>query len=186
MAALTLAVVLATVAVPGITNFIRNNSLTREANDLLSALQQARSQAIKLQSNVEVCFSANPNATTPTCSFGSGTGWIVFPDANSNWDHDSNTSEPILARHAFDTNLTIVSDNNALLSYASSGFRVSPGAKTPLMNVLLCDSRGNKTVNSTDSTARVLLATNTGRARISKVKTDVTMARSTIGTTLCP
>lgn len=196
MITLAVAAVLATIAAPNMRDFIRNGRLTSEANDLLRSLQQARAQAIKQQTNVAVCFTANPTATTPTCSFGAGSGWIVFQDSNANWDHDA--AEPILSTHVFNSSVTtgittafssvvtIVSDNGAIMSYAASGFGNPAGAQTPMRNVVICDSRGNQAVGAINSTARAVLITSTGRARVTRVKSDITAATTTIGTSLCP
>lgn len=196
MVTLAVAAVLATIAAPNMRDFIRNNRLTSEANDLLRSLQQARSQAIKQQVNVAVCFTANPTAGTPTCSFGAGTGWIVFQDSNANWDHDA--GEPLLSTHEFNSGvttgissvfssaITVVSDNSDIVSYAGSGFGNPAGAQTPMLNVIICDDRGNQAVGATNSTARAVLITNTGRARVTRIKTEIDQARTNIGTSLCP
>src|SRR5688572_28851733 len=82
MLTLALAAVLAGIAVPGMRDFIRNNRLSGATNDLLTSIQNARSQAISRQRTVAVCASANPTAADATCSNGQFTGWIVFQDTN--------------------------------------------------------------------------------------------------------
>src|SRR5687767_3310746 len=78
MFTVAVAAVLASIAVPNMRDFIRNGRLTSAANDLLRSTQVARSEAIKRQTIVALCASADPSAANPTCSNGAFTGWIVF------------------------------------------------------------------------------------------------------------
>lgn len=73
---ITLAVVaiLATVAVPSFMTLIQNNRITTQTNDLITALNIARSEAIKRNAATTVC-SSNDGAT---CSGGWADGWLVM------------------------------------------------------------------------------------------------------------
>ena len=72
--------VLLALGVPGLQNFVKNNRLTAQANDLVVALQLARSEAVKRGTGSIVCASANE----ATCSGSDDwtTGWIVFTDVD--------------------------------------------------------------------------------------------------------
>lgn len=70
MVTLALAAVLVSLAVPNFREFIRNSRLTGAANDLIVALNQARTEAVKRQLPVAICATANPNASPPVCSAG--------------------------------------------------------------------------------------------------------------------
>lgn len=173
--------ILATVAAPSMIDFIRNSRLTGDANDLLRALQAARSEAIKRQSTVTVCLSANPAAgAAATCSFGAGTGWIVFQDTTSNWQHEG--AEPIFSTQTVSSGVTISGDNSAVVTYGPSGFLVpnSSGGQIPSQYIVLFDSRGNLQVGN-NSTARTLSISNTGRPRVSKLYSDLTTACTATG-----
>lgn len=76
---LSLVAILATVGVPNFANFIANNRLTAQANELVTSLNLARSEAIKRSSRVSVCRSNN----NTSCSGTWNDGWIVFVDANT-------------------------------------------------------------------------------------------------------
>lgn len=71
----TLAVlgILLSIAVPSYQNLVVNNRMAAQANDLISALSLARSEAVKRAANVTVCASSNGTACTGTWE----QGWIV-------------------------------------------------------------------------------------------------------------
>jgi type IV fimbrial biogenesis protein FimT len=71
--------VLAATAVPIYKQTIATYRLDQETNQILGDLQYARSEAIKQGTNVVVCISSNPTATTPSCSTGTSfaTGYVV-------------------------------------------------------------------------------------------------------------
>ncbi|MHB1215029.1 MAG: GspH/FimT family pseudopilin [Thiobacillus sp.] len=71
----TLAVlgILLGIAVPSYQNLVVNNRMAAQANDLISALSLARSEAVKRAANVTVCASSNGTACTGTWT----QGWIV-------------------------------------------------------------------------------------------------------------
>lgn len=182
MVTLALAAVIAAIAIPNMSVFLRNNRLTSAANDLLRSTQIARSEAIKRQQNVVLCASANPNAATPACSYSVFAGWIVFQDTNNNWSLDD--GEPVIERHdVLDSSVHVRNDRDGILSYGASGFANPPGAKTPSTRIVVCDDRGNRQVGN-DSTARALFFEASGRTRVSRLSTDVTAALSVTGS--CP
>jgi len=161
-------------------------------NDLLRSTQIARSEAIKRQRNVVVCATDSPSAEEPACSDDTFKGWIVFQDSNGNWELDGDDpdtaddeGEAIIERHdLLDDSLTVLSDNDAIVSYAASGFANPAGTKSPSKTVVICDSRGNKALGN-DSTARAVLIEETGRSRATRVYEDVTAALTKVGGS-CP
>jgi type IV fimbrial biogenesis protein FimT len=182
---LTLAVagIVAAIAAPNMIEFIRNGRLTSAANDLLRSTQLARSEAIKRRQDVVVCASSNPKAASPTCSGGPFNGWIVFVDVNDNWAWDAD--EPILERHELlPGTVTVVEDNDAIFSYAPSGFANTADEKVPSRAVVMCDARGTVTTGGV-SAARAVLVENTGRSRVTRNPADVASAMTLIGGT-CP
>ena len=73
--------ILLAAGVPAFQSFIKNNRVTAQTNDLVSAIQLARSEALKRGANVVVCASKDQ----ATCSEDKNTwadGWIVFSDLN--------------------------------------------------------------------------------------------------------
>lgn len=76
--ALAIAAILAAVATPSLREFVQSNRIAAANNGLITALHQARAEALRRGRKVAVCASANQRA----CS-GSGdwsTGWVVFED----------------------------------------------------------------------------------------------------------
>ena len=73
--------VLAAIAAPNMSEFVKNNSRATRVNTMVTALNYARGQAVTRNSRVSLCKSAN----LATCDAAPGTGhfeggWIVFTD----------------------------------------------------------------------------------------------------------
>jgi len=192
MVTLAVASVLVALAIPGIRDFIRNSRLSSGVNDMLHALQVARTEAIKRQTSVVVCGSANPSAADNAivCSNGNFTGWFVFQDTNNDWQHATDGSEPVIERHGLlDASVTVKTGpnpNKYVMSYAPTGFSNLPGANQPTTTVVLCDARGVVRIG-TGATARALLVSPTGRARASQAWNDVaTVALPLVTGASCP
>lgn len=79
MITLALVAILATIGVPSFMNFIVNNRLAAQTNELVSALNLARSEAIKRNTRVTVCRSNNGTGCGGTWN----NGWIVFVDGGT-------------------------------------------------------------------------------------------------------
>ncbi len=77
MVALAVLVILLTVAVPGMRNFVKNNRLTAAANDLAASMALARSEAVRRGRPVTVCSSSGGAACDGAAW---AEGWIVFVD----------------------------------------------------------------------------------------------------------
>lgn len=71
---LTVAAVLLGIAMPSFSNFVRDSRLTTETDTLLYDMNQARSEAVKLDTTVELCASSDH----ATCSGTWTDGWIVL------------------------------------------------------------------------------------------------------------
>jgi type IV fimbrial biogenesis protein FimT len=174
----SLVAILAAIAVPNMSDFIRNGRLAAAINDMQSSLQLARTEAIKRGPghNVAICASTTPELLTATCSGGVFNGWIVFEDTDGNGQR--NDAEPYLERHAtFDSSLTVHSNGDGIVSYSQTGFLTDPSmsGKTWTQHISICDSRGNTAVGS-DSTARAVIISDTGRPHASKTFADVNLA----------
>jgi type IV fimbrial biogenesis protein FimT len=190
MVTLSVAAILMAVAIPNVRTFILNNRLTSGVNDLLHSINVARTEAIKRQNgSVVVCGTDNPTAADNAivCTYGTFKGWFVFQDTNNNWQHDLDGSEPVIERHStLDTTMTVKTDaNNDIVSFGPSGFANPAGVRAPTQTLLMCDSRGIQQTG-TNSTARALFITVTGRARASATWVDVNTARPLVGGGSCP
>jgi type IV fimbrial biogenesis protein FimT len=73
--------ILLMVAVPNYITFVLNGRMAAQSNDFLSALQLARSEAVKRGVLVSVCKSADGATCTTAGTWAQG--WIVFTDAST-------------------------------------------------------------------------------------------------------
>jgi type IV fimbrial biogenesis protein FimT len=163
MVTLTVAGILLAVAVPAFREMILNNRGSTQANDFLTALIRARSEAQKRLLPVQVCKSDD----TATCSTEGDvywdSGWLVFVDVNSSGG--LNSGEPILVRSSgLPGDNTLRSGDFAdTVQFAGSGRANATGS------FRLCDSRGK-------DYARVITISAVGRPSVS----------STLGAASCP
>ena len=86
--AVTLAVLAIFIAIsaPLFAGVINGNRLTSNANELVAALQIARSESIRNNARAVVCESANGSSCSTNSPW---RGWIVFVDRNSNGTPDT-------------------------------------------------------------------------------------------------
>lgn len=94
MIVVTMLAILAVLAAPQFTDAVREARLTSQINQLVYALNLARSEAVKRASTVTVCASADGAACATDGRWEAG--WIVFADANANQTADS--GEAVLLR----------------------------------------------------------------------------------------
>ncbi len=92
---ITIVIVTALLAmgIPSLKDFMKNNRLGAHSNALVTALQLARSEAVKRGSDTVICASANQ--TTCTGNGDWDKGWIVFSDLNLNGTPDLGASAPL-------------------------------------------------------------------------------------------
>lgn len=162
MAIAVIGVVLA-VTIPSFNEFRLNNRMTGAANDLLGALNLARSEAIKRQQPVAFCGSPAPNADPPTCN-NALTGWVVWVDGNNNGAVDA--AEPVVGTHEPLSTALSVTTNFNVISYAATGFVQGFGPAT--RGVLLCDQRGDAAPND-QLRKRILSLSPTGRPAVIRI-----------------
>lgn len=78
---LAIGAILLSIAIPGYAFLASGSRLASATNDLVSALQLARSEAVKRQTRVTVCKTDRPPACNPNAHWQSG--WLVFTDAGA-------------------------------------------------------------------------------------------------------
>ena len=78
MITLSVAAILASVAAPAYQSTMTQSRLTAQANELMTSLYYARSEAVKRGMRVTICTSND----AATCTNGSGweNGWLIFSD----------------------------------------------------------------------------------------------------------
>ncbi len=131
--------ILVTVAAPAMQNTIRNNRLTAQANDLVTAFQFARSEAIRKNGSIDICASTDGT----TCA-GSGTSWsdgwiVVDPDGDTN----NGNPEPSRVWRSLGGQTTLTAPT-ASFEYDSSG-RIDPSAQMEL-TVPNCRARQRRVI----------------------------------------
>jgi len=78
MIVIVIVAIFVTVGVPNFQNMIKDNRLSTQANSLISSLQLARSEALKLRTPVSICRSTNGTSCAGVGNW--DTGWLVFVD----------------------------------------------------------------------------------------------------------
>lgn len=119
--------ILVTLAVPAFQNFLRNDRQWTTANSLVMSLNAARSEAIKQDTAVSVCPTAN--GTSCSASSAWSQGWIVLSSASG--------STPALTVPTLATGSTLTEASGlTAVTFLSTGMVSAQAAFT------LCDARG--------------------------------------------
>lgn len=155
MVAVAVFAITATFAVPSFMDFIRNNRLAANTNELVASLHVARAEAVKRKVIISVCGSSD-SASCNTTSWENG--WIVFADVDADGVVDSGVDEIITVQnHIGETNTLrgLNFSNLGRIQYNGRGVVDSTGT------FKVCDSRGNKYAKAINInvTGRVRLAT---------------------------
>jgi type IV fimbrial biogenesis protein FimT len=161
----TIAGILAAIAVPSFTTMMLNNRLTTATNDLLADLALARSESARQGKRVTLCISSDGTS----CATGSAwqSGRIIFIDESTSGTIGSvDAGENVLRKTATDTGsrVKIIASGftnssgtatNNYIQYRPSGAlnSTAPGTFT------ICDHR-------TANVGRTIVITATGRAAL--------------------
>ena len=94
MITLGLIAIILAVAVPSVTNIIKDNRLATQLNAVISDIHFARSEAAKRDIRVIMCRSVDPTNATPACS-GSDQDWsdgyLIFTGEDGNNTYQAGT-----------------------------------------------------------------------------------------------
>lgn len=150
--------ILVAVGVPNLAVFLKNSARTTRLNDLVTALNYARSEAVKRNTDIRVCASSDAatclTTSTAAASTSFSSGWIVSQVA------------PASLLRVFEQDLsasTSITGTIGAFIYAGSGF---PGGSFPgAATFTHCDDRGV-------SAARAVLISNSGHPGISRPGAD--------------
>lgn len=143
-----------TLAVPGFTNFIRDNRVTSQANEFLVSLTFARSEAIKRGRPVSVCASGDQASCSGSNDWDAG--WIVFTD-NDGTEGELDGADELLRVHEALPGSTLTTDGG------SDYVRFSGDGLADAVDDFTLDPSGCE-----DEQARAIEMGATGRAGISK------------------
>lgn len=152
----TLVVLLATGAISGYSRLIRENRMTAEVNRFVSALQLARSEAVKHGRRALLCPSRDAQHCSDSRAWSHG--WILFASDN----REREAHEPLLqAGSPLGAGITMHSSNHRRrILYQPDG--TSGGSNS---SFTFCDTRNA-------ARPRVICLANSGRPRVSRTRCD--------------
>jgi len=149
MITIAIVIILTTIGIPSFVGLIRDSNMTATANDFLTALNYARSEAVTRNTNVIIKSKSGTNKDWKA-------GWDVFADTNNNNTLDAGE---LLKTHEALANSYTLTANAANLDtqvlFKSTGLRDSVIGGT----FFLCKD-GDTT------TARAIIINSVGRARV--------------------
>lgn len=175
---LTIAGIVIGLGVPNFIEFSRTNAMAAAANDLLTGLMTARTEAVKRRTPVTVCLGPGSPAACQPAGGGGHFGFVVWVDTNG--DHNLDAGETVLMQGArTDPQGTLqVWDDVGYITFAPNGF--PSNANPHVQDILYCDDRGNRAAAGGVSAARAIRVENTGRAEVLREIADVTTALNDI------
>lgn len=156
LVAISVASLLLTVGIPSFRTLIMNTRIIGETNDFVTAINTARSSAVRYQRNATICVSSNFDAALPTCEAGTdwSSGWIVWVDKDR--DDATDTDEILSAHEPLADTTTFFSTTTNQFTYDARGFGMVAGD-----DLILCDSR-------TGETGRVVTVNDAGRISLAE------------------
>lgn len=162
MVTLTIAAVLALVAVPSFTAYKRNAELTSTINTLLSAINAARSEAMKRGMQAMV---------VPTDGRSWSKGWIVFVDKDGNKAYSEENDITIMTQEALESYFSISGTGSAAgtapyILYDGSGYSRLKNDGFSALTLSL--SRNDLSGRSLYEQTRRIVIAKTGRVRTCK------------------
>ena len=144
MISMGLIAIVLSVAVPSVSNMIKDNRLATQVNAVMGDMHLARGEATKRDGRIIMCRSADPNDASPSCGGSTqnwSTGYLVFTGEDGNNTYNAGTDtllrrgQPAQAGVKLRTSSTW--NNN--LEINPTGTLNESG--TAIM--ALCDDRGN-------------------------------------------
>lgn len=163
MVTLAIAAILISFAAPSFSGIMKDSQLTVSLNDFISALNLARSDAIRRGDRVTLCKSSEPYVE---CSTNGGweQGWIIFVDSNNFSVRDPD--EDIIHVHgALEHGISITGNAPVknYISYINTGVTRLKGGGFQAGSLQVCDGRGK---------ARSIVLNSFGRPRTTRDSGD--------------
>jgi type IV fimbrial biogenesis protein FimT len=147
MITLGIVAIVLSVAVPGFNNTIKDNRLAVSLNNIVTDIHFARSEAVKRDTRVIMCRSANPNAAEPSCG---GTakfwtdGYLIFADDGNYTNDDYDAGTDVLLRRGQEAATGINFRTNATWN---EDLEFNPNGttnETDFAQMSICDDRGKE------------------------------------------
>jgi len=170
MVAVTVLAILLSIGIPTFSDVIRNNRTAATTNDLVGALNLARSEAMKRGSPVSICAS---NDNQSACDGNAGSwikGWIVFSDATgaAGTIDLGVDGDVILQAAAAPQNLMQINTDVAYVQFNGSGTRLNSPGGGPAAD-LTFTVKNEKCTKSADINQRLINISRSGRVSLQKV-----------------
>lgn len=183
LVALSVLAILLTLGVPAFNGFLASTRMSAASNDVVSSLHLARSEAIKRQSSVTLCASENALSPAPTCSGAAnpGSGWLVFVDADGDVSVDAgelivSARGPLLEQISLNSAWGNGGDGAPFYAgFGSTGQRQDHAAagSRSLVNIQLCDERGNTDTGGGIAAGRWVQLAPTGRPHLYREQAQI-------------
>lgn len=157
MVTIAVLAIVISIAIPSYQNMVLANRMAAQANQVITALNYARSEAVKRGATATVCSTSGGTACAGSTDW--STGWMVFADANG--DGTVDTGEAVLrVWPALNTGNTLKAGSRMRITFTATGF--ATGFNDTLK---LCDPRG---IND----ARLIVINAMGRSYVEKGATS--------------
>ena len=151
MVAILIAGILIVIAIPSYTVFVQNERQITQANNILFAINYARSEAVKRDALICLC----PSADGATCANNWASGWIVHQPAAADCTVPSTTLQQSPAVTSPMT-LTAYTGATAVTSIGYLGIgtaQANNAAMATNIQFRLCDTRGANKARDVEVTA---------------------------------
>lgn len=149
MITLAVAAILLAVATPSLRTFVQNSKINSTADSFLTAIQQARSEAITRGNWVLLCRTADPTGTTCGDSDTKdwSPGWLMYAAPGASSEVPYNSSNHVLIKRgsaaADGVEITADADGNTYLTFGPDGTLREPlGNGDAQVLYAVCDERG--------------------------------------------
>jgi len=130
MLTLVIAATLIGVAVPAFRGLINSNRVLTQSNDIVAALNLARSEAITRNATITFCGAATATSTTCATSTTPWVAWVVLNGSTLVRGGDINS---------FNSTLKVTSNlTNATMTYSSDGLARTGGSLVVAQNIQVC------------------------------------------------
>jgi len=170
IAAMALSAIVLAMAVPSFQTFIKNNRLETAAEDWVTSLNMARSEAMKRSTEVFLCRSTADNACSPSGTNNNWSeGWILYSTKQNTVvpdNHDFTAADDRLLTVGTSTpgevTITSSTSGDTHISFEANGDRnadVAFGVTPPPVRFAVCDDRG-------EFRGKVITVTRTGQITV--------------------
>ncbi|WP_036143142.1 GspH/FimT family pseudopilin [Luteibacter sp. 9135] len=164
MVTVAILAILASLAVPAFSDFIKRNAIASQTNEMIGALRLARSTAISRNVMVSVCPSANASSATPTCltSASFDNGWLIYTTAAAATAYKSTDELLRVSQGASNVSIRTQSTGSAaIVTFDARGTAI-----TNAVAFLICAKTGSAAVGASTPRApgRVLSLQTGGRS----------------------